>query len=282
MAVAAPADKRFRRAHVKPARRRRVAWRPIWRGLRIAVIVGLVVYGGWRGADLVQNAGTLQIGQLSVRGNARLSMGEVLALVDGMRGEHILTVDLDEWRERLLTSPWVEDATLRRVLPSRVEVVIRERSPMGVSRLGQTLYLVDQRGVIVDEYGPAYADIDLPLIDGLASASIAGGGLVDETRAWLAGQLLGELGQDQALLAQISQIDVSDAYDAVVILDGDTARLRLGDRDFAERLQGYLELAPALRERVADIDYVDLRFGERLYVRPRYTGVDGVVAAVRR
>jgi len=282
MAVAAPADKRFRRAHVKPARRRRVAWRPIWLGLRIAVVVGLVIYGGWRGAALVQNAETLQVGQISVRGNARLSTGEVLALVDGMRGEHILTVDLDEWRERLLTSPWVEDATLRRVLPSRVEVVIRERSPMGVSRLGQTLYLVDQRGVIVDEYGPAYADIDLPLIDGLASASTAGGGLVDETRAWLAGRLLGELGQDQALLAQVSQIDVSDAYDAVVILDGDTARLRLGDRDFAERLQDYLELAPALRERVADIDYVDLRFGERLYVRPRHTGAGRAVAAVRR
>jgi hypothetical protein len=33
-------------------------------------------------------------------------------------------------------------------------------------------------------------------------------------------------------------------------------------------LQQYLDLAPALRERVAAIDYVDLRFGERMYVRP--------------
>ncbi len=44
--------------------------------------------------------------------------------------------------------------------------------------------------------------------------------------------------------------------------------LRLGDEDFAERIQGYRDLAPALRERVAEIDYVDLRFGDRLYVRP--------------
>ena len=44
--------------------------------------------------------------------------------------------------------------------------------------------------------------------------------------------------------------------------------LRLGEQDFVDRIQGYLDLAPALRERVADIDYVDLRFGERLYVRP--------------
>ncbi len=66
----------------------------------------------------------------------------------------------------------------------------------------------------------------------------------------------------------MSQIDVSDLHDAVVILDGDPALLRLGDSDFVARLQQYLDLGAALRERVAAIDYVDLRFDERLYVRP--------------
>ncbi|MFP5378732.1 MAG: cell division protein FtsQ/DivIB [Vicinamibacteria bacterium] len=282
MAVAAPADKRFRRAHVKPARRRTVAWRTVWRVTRAVVVVALVFYGGWRAAGIVNDAQALQVRQVSVRGNERLSTGEVLALVDGMRGENILGVDLDRWRERLLSSPWVLDAKLRRVLPSRVEVAIEERRPMGIGRLGQALYLVDHRGVIVDEYGPAYADIDLPIIDGLASAPSEGGSLVDERRAALAGRLLADLGARDDLLAQVSQLDVSDAYDAVVILEGDTARLRLGDRDFAERLEDYLELAPALRERVADIDYVDLRFGERLYVRPREVASARTVPAVRQ
>src|SRR5690606_19029605 len=120
MAVAAPADKRFRRAHVKPARKRRVAWRQVWLAVRVLVAVGLIVYGGWRGAALVLHAETLRISQISVSGNERLSTGEVLALVDGMRGENILVADLDMWRERLLSSPWVEDATLRRMLPSDV------------------------------------------------------------------------------------------------------------------------------------------------------------------
>ena len=66
----------------------------------------------------------------------------------------------------------------------------------------------------------------------------------------------------------MSQIDVGDLHDAVVILDGDPALLRLGDTDFVARLQQYIDLAPALRERLTAIDYVDLRFDERLYVRP--------------
>jgi cell division septal protein FtsQ len=66
----------------------------------------------------------------------------------------------------------------------------------------------------------------------------------------------------------VSQIDVSDAHDAVVILRGDTVMLRLGEDSFVERIQEYLDLAPALRERLSEIDYVDLRFDGRLYVRP--------------
>jgi cell division septal protein FtsQ len=67
------------------------------------------------------------------------------------------------------------------------------------------------------------------------------------------------------------------------MLEGDTTMLRLGEDEFVERLQQYLELGAALRERVAAIDYVDLRFAERLYVRPaRRSGTAPASAGARR
>jgi cell division septal protein FtsQ len=57
-------------------------------------------------------------------------------------------------------------------------------------------------------------------------------------------------------------------HDAVVMLQDDSALLHLGEDKFLERLQSYVDLAPALREQVREIDYVDLRFGDRVYVRP--------------
>jgi hypothetical protein len=53
-----------------------------------------------------------------------------------------------------------------------------------------------------------------------------------------------------------------------LILKGDTALVRVGTEQFVERLQSYVDLAPALRERIAAIDSVDLRFDQRVYVRP--------------
>lgn len=267
-AIAAPADKRFRRAHVKPGRRRSGAVRYAWMAGRIVLIFAVLAYGGWRGATLVLGASSFEVSRITVRGNERLATGELLALVSDLRRQHILAVSLDEWRERLLSSPWVEEVHLRRVLPSTIEIEVRERQPIGIGRVADGLYLVDAHGVLVDEYGPNYAELDLPIIDGLASSPRTGRPLVDERRVELAARLIAALETRPDLAAKVSQIDVSDGYDAVVLLEGDTAILRLGESDFIERLQSYIDLAPALRERVADIDYVDLRFGERLYVRP--------------
>ena len=267
-AVAAATDKRFKRAHVKPSRKRTPASKHIWLAVRGLAIVTVLGYGGYLGVTSIAAAQTLQVGHLAVRGNQRLSTGEVLALVDGLRGQNILAIGINEWQQKLLASPWVENATIRRVLPSTLEIMVHERVPMGIGRIGTSLYLIDAKGVIVDEYGPAYADIDLPIIDGLASAPADGGAAIEIARSEFAGRVIAAFAPRPELFKRVSQIDVSDLHDAVVILDDDTALLRLGDADFVARLQQYLDLQPALRERMAGIDYVDLRFDERLYVRP--------------
>jgi cell division protein FtsQ len=211
--------------------------------------------------------GVLQVDRVAVHGNQRLSKGEVLAILNGLRGESLFSADLDAWRARLMSSPWVRDAALRRSLPSTVDVMISERQPIGLSRLHDELYLVDERGVVIDQYGPQYADLDLPIIDGLA-ISPGRGSTTDGARADLAARVIGAVRSRPELARRLSQIDVTDLHNASVILSGDPAVLYLGEDQFLQRLQSYIDLAPALRERVAEMDYVDLRFDERIYVRP--------------
>ena len=64
---------------------------------------------------------------------------------------------------------------------------------MGIGRLGTAMYLIDGKGVIIDEYGPNYADIDLPIIDGLAASPQDGGSIVDVARAEFAARVIGAL-----------------------------------------------------------------------------------------
>jgi cell division septal protein FtsQ len=267
-AVAAPSDRRFRRAHVKPSRKRG-RWQAFVKALAgYAALIALVGYATYRLSVVAAGAHVLRVDAIVVHGNQRLSNGEVLAILSGLRGENLVSTNLDGWRRRLMTSAWVSDAALRRSLPSTIEVMIRERQPIGLGRIAGEMYLVDDRGVIIDQYGPHYADLDLPIIDGLGAAPHDAPTLTDEARADLAARVIAAAKSNAKLASRLSQVDVRDLHNAAVILTGDPTIVQLGDDQFAQRLQGYLDVAPALHQRVADIDYVDLRFGDRIYVRP--------------
>lgn len=263
-----PSDKRFRRAQVRPTGRRGTLWRRARLALKSGatlLVAGLAV---WRVVTLVTGSPTFEIAHVVLHGNDRLSRGEAMALVGDLRGQNVLSVGLEKWRQRLLTSPWVEDAVVRRVLPNTIDVAVRERTPMGIARLGRDLFLVDRTGTVIDAYAPTYADLDLPVIDGLGAPPRDGAPVVDAARSALVARLLADVAPHERIASRVSQIDVRDARDAVVLLDGDTVMLRLGDRDFAARLQDYLDVATALKDRMSVVDTVDLRFGERMYVRP--------------
>jgi len=271
----APSDRRFRRAQVKPSRQRKVLLERIARIVRLVAAVVAVVAGIYYGAHAVAQAHTLQVQDIRIRGNQHLAKGEVLAILEGLRGEHILATDLNEWRQRLMGSPWIEYAALRRLLPSTVEIVIRERRPLALARMGGTLFLIDDEGLVIDEYGRNYAQLDLPIVDGLTNGPPTNGPTIDPARAYLAGRVISALGPRPDLLQRVSQLDVTNPHDAVLLLDQDLAFIHVGEDEFLERLQSYLDLSEALRARIPDIEYADLRFADRVYVRPARRSLSG-------
>lgn len=268
MSVKAPAEKNFRRTRAKPGKRKGARRRISMRLVRNLIASALVVFAGYRAFDLVVSASALRVQRIAVHGNVRLSAGEVQTIAGGLRGTSILTADLAAYRRRLLASPWVADVALRRVLPSTIEVFVSERTPIGLCRMGTQLYLVDRSGVVIDEFGPQYEEFDLPIIDGLVRTPPSREPALDERRADLAARVIDDLSARPDLAKRVSQIDVRNLHDAIVLLDGDPALLHLGEDRFLERLQSYVDVASRVRERVPDADYVDLRFGAKLYARP--------------
>jgi cell division protein FtsQ len=270
MAVPAPTDKRFRRAHVSPTRKSRVFVSR--KSLVFATLIAAcAVYACYLAATLAMSSDMLTVTRITVSGNARLSDGEVMSLLDGMQGRNMLMVDLDEWRDRLLASPWVADAVLRRVLPGAIDVAVSERQPIAIGRVGDALHLIDESGGAIDEFGPHHADLDLPVVSGLAPGAgrRQARAAIDPARAALAARLLLALQRRPDLLARVSEVDVSNSRNAVVILKGDATQVRLGDEQFIERLQSYLDIAPTLRDQMSsNLDYVDLRFGPNVFIRP--------------
>ena len=266
MPVSAPADKRFRRSHIRPTRH--TSWRRRW--LKIGVALGavlLVVIAVFGTVAYALSSKRLAIRRIDVTGNPRFSSGEVQAVLSDLRGRNVLTADITAAQKKLKELSWVAEAEIRRVLPGAIQVAVAERRAMAIARVGDKLHLIDREGYVIAEYGPSYAQFDLPIVDGLSS----GGTLyIDPDRADLVWHVLTSLKTRPDLASRIALIDVTDPDNVVLTLNGDSALIQVGTDHIVERLSSYLEVASKMREQMPDIDYVDLRFDKGLVARPLY------------
>jgi cell division protein FtsQ len=271
MPVSAPADRRFRRKHVKPVRR--AAMRGWWKRLAIVIVTMVLAVPVVAAMGRAAVSSTwLAVSSVVVTGNTRVAEGEIDSLLDGLIGSSMLTLDVERWRDRLRTSPWIADAAIRRIFPDTVSIVISERMPAAIGQRGEALFLVDRLGLPIEEYGPRYAELDLPIVNGLGGGS-AGAWSSEGRKAAVVVRLFDALQRRPDLAGRISQIDVTDPANVVFVLKDDPALVRVGDDQFVERLLTYIEVAQHLRDRVRAIEYVDVRHGDRIFVKPQPTAV---------
>jgi hypothetical protein len=262
--VPVPADKRFRRSDVRQGRRnwRRVFVRTAWLGGGLLVALALVA---WLGSVLVR-ASVLKVDRFVLTGNAWVTRADVDKRLEGLMGESVLSVDLEQYHQRLLENKWVKTAELWRVLPSTVQVRIVERKPLAIARLDGQLFLVDAEGVI-DRFGPQYRQFDLPVVDGLMTET-PDGPVVDPGRSRLVTRLFRELFASPDVFSLLSQVNVSDPTNVVALVEGEPAELWLGDQKFLERVQRWREVKDRTREQVSVTEHWDLRFdGDRFWVK---------------
>ena len=87
--VAVSADRRFHRAHVKPARRRGV-WRAASITAAKCAVALVALLAVVKFASFVSTSPTLKIAQVVTIGNQRISPETVESMLGGLRGEHSL------------------------------------------------------------------------------------------------------------------------------------------------------------------------------------------------
>ena len=204
----------------------------------------------------------LRVQRIRVHGNERVHAGEVAALLEGMTGQSLLAVDLDRWRSRLFASPWWLTQRARR-LPGTIDVELRERVQWASRAPARTCSWSTRRARSSTNTGGGMPIATCRSSTGLSRRPCIPP-VIDRPHGQLVSRLMSELRKAPHLARRVSQIDAVNVHDVHVILDGDPAVIRLGETRFVERLDSYVSLQATLREQVPDIDYVDVRFGERV------------------
>jgi cell division protein FtsQ len=140
-------------------------WQPAIYGGGLALALSLVSgLGFWLGSSGVAAhvGGTLLDRALALTGHLGFAVREVYAEgrvrtdPEALRaklgiavGQPILTVDPTATRARLEQLPWVEQASVERLLPDRIEVRLVERQPLALWQRADRFALVDRGGAII-------------------------------------------------------------------------------------------------------------------------------------
>ena len=210
-----------------------------------------------------------QRGSLAVEGTVYASRARLSRVFAIDYGRSIFSVPLAERRRRLLAVDWVEDASVSRLWPNRLLVRITERKPVAFVSLPfhsganspSHFLLVDAQGVLLDP--PARAQFAFPVLTGLTEDQTEPERRV-RVRAMLA--LLDELGPAGQ---NISEINATAPDDLAVVtqVEGRLIELKLGDGNYAKRLQSFLLHYPEIRRRTAAATSFDLRLEDRITVK---------------
>jgi cell division protein FtsQ len=178
----------------------------------------------------------------------------------------ILRIDLSQLQGRLAKETWIKSVEIRRILPSDLVVNIWERSPSVILEMQGTLMIADKDGILLDRYDPKYGRLDVPVFRGLLGENPEGYRLHQQensTRVHRGLSMLAELESgSQSYTRMISEIDLSDPDNLIIMLLDDDAEIHLGKREYLKRFQtlmNYLNSYQRLKDQ-NDISLIDMRF----------------------
>jgi len=266
---------------------------------RIAMGCGLVLLAGVgvAGAMTVyrfllhdEHFTVLDSQSIQIAGNSRLTRAQLLSVFGEDVERNIFNIPLAQRRAELERLPWVEHATVMRLLPNRVRVAIVERTPVAFVRQGAEIGLVDANGVLVNMPGLDRPDTggdissdqttesaghdtphySFPVLSGISADDPLS---VRAARMKIYLDFVAALDADgQNISHRLSEVDVTNPEDVKAILPdpapGDGVApsasadilVHFGDGKYLERYRQYQQHLTEWRAQYPKLASVDLRY----------------------
>ncbi len=211
----------------------------------------------------------LKSDQIDLLGNHNVSRESVLQPFAHDRNRSVLRIPLEARRSQLEQLPWVESASVERILPNRIRVELTERTPVAFLRNGNELALIDAHGVILNR--PEGEDLHFPIVAGLPDS------MPREEREKRI-EAYQEFLRDADLVRggssdRVSEIDLGNAKDLRVVMtglasasDSQAVTIHFGNSDFTGKYRMLVENFAQWQANAGRVQSIDLQYSRQVVV----------------
>lgn len=91
------------------------------------------------------------LNEVEVLGLDKLSYKHIIKITELNNVKNIWEVDLNSLREKLKSDSWIEEATITRILPSKIKISVKERKPKVIWLFKNKFYLVAENGFVIEK-----------------------------------------------------------------------------------------------------------------------------------
>ena len=249
-------------------------WMFYRRILVFTVTSGAIIAGAYYGTQFVLYSPSMLLlkpEQIELTGNHVVTREAVLRPFAQDRNHSVLQIPLDQRRGQLEQIPWVESATVHRILPNRIRVELTERTPVAFARNGNEVELIDPHGAILDR--PQDTDYQFPVVTGVSDDLPR-----DQREKRM--QLFQEFMKDIELVRggasqAVSEVDLSIPKDLRVVLTGlasptDTqaVTVHFGSSDFSGKFKMLVDNFSQWQAHTGRVQSIDLQYTRQVVVNP--------------
>jgi len=212
--------------------------------------------------------------QIELNGNRIVSREAVLQQFVHDRNRSVLRVPLDARRGQLEQIPWVESASVQRILPNHLRVELTERTPVAFARNGNELALIDAHGVILDR--PRGEDLHFPIVTGVSEDLPR-----DQREKRM--QTYEEFMKDVDLVRggssdRVSEVDLSNPKDLRVVMtglananDSQAVTIHFGSTEFTGKYKMLVDNFSQWQANAGRVQSIDLQYSRQVVVNPDTT-----------
>ncbi|MDA8082379.1 MAG: FtsQ-type POTRA domain-containing protein [Nitrospiraceae bacterium] len=196
--------------------------------------------------------------QVSFSGNRHLSDEDLRGFTGLGAHENLVTLSSGAVYRSLIASPWVLSASVRKEFPGTLHILISEAEPFALLDMGGRHFIVDDRGKLLEEL----KDSAIPFLPVIV------GNPFDKKDVYAQAIDLVRAIKETGLISRKDRIEViaNRPQDMTVNLDG--VVVKVGSGEYHDKLVRYMELEDEIRTRNIPVDYIDLRFANRVVVKP--------------
>lgn len=256
------------RKSVKPGRQ----WKKLVSCMTAVFLMAGLVLAGYHLSQHLYYSDHFQLRHILFSGNQNTNAEQLRAQLMERFSGNLPSMSLKEIRATLEINPWIARAAVRRILPDTLKIELVEREPIAPAMVDNVLYVVSGDGTFLDRYSSRYGSFPYPIIHGLEMDSSSRE--TNRHRVALFMRAMKELdGNGTQLSRTISEVDLTDLHNLVIIPEEESVRVLLGEEDFYSRYQSHLRRLNKFRqvkESYGPVEAVDLRFqGQVIYQRAK-------------